>query len=108
MQSYFVDGHCNTNLSKLIFKARTKTLDIKTQQKWKFNDRMCVGCEKKEETGEEILNCFKLQKMGNNNISYNGFYSSSVEEVVAVGKVLQDGMRVRQQILEKIPCDRSV
>ena len=102
IQSYFVDGNCNTNLSKLIFKARTKTLDIKAQQKWKYEDRMCVGCGVMEENGEEILNCSVLQKkrVENKKTSYNGLYSRCVEEVVAVGKVLQNGLKVRQEMME--------
>ena len=38
IQEYFIDGNCKKNISKLIFKARSKTLDIKTQQKWKYAD----------------------------------------------------------------------
>ena len=30
IQGYFIDGNCNTKLAKLIFKARSKTLDIKS------------------------------------------------------------------------------
>ena len=30
IQEYFIDGYCKRNISKLIFKARSKTLDIKT------------------------------------------------------------------------------
>ena len=37
MQEYFVGGYCNTIISKLIFKARSKTLDIKEQKKWKYD-----------------------------------------------------------------------
>ena len=29
IQEYFIDGNCKRNKSKLIFKARSKTLDIK-------------------------------------------------------------------------------
>ena len=38
IQEYFVDGHCRKQLSRLIFKARSKTVDIKMQQKWKYYD----------------------------------------------------------------------
>ena len=52
-----VGGHCNKNLSRIIFKARSHTLDIKTQQKWKYADSTCIGCKIQVETGEEILFC---------------------------------------------------
>ena len=46
--------------SRLIFKARSQTLDIKTQMKWKYNARACIGCKTKEETSQEIMTCEKL------------------------------------------------
>jgi hypothetical protein len=30
-------------------------LDIKTQQKWKYEDKICIGCKTNEESGDEIL-----------------------------------------------------
>ena len=45
IQEYFIGGLCNKNLSKLIFKARSQSLDIKTQQKWKYADSICIGCK---------------------------------------------------------------
>jgi hypothetical protein len=31
------------------------TLDIKTQKRWKYNVKLCIGCGVNYETGEEIL-----------------------------------------------------
>ena len=55
IQEYFVGGLCNKNLSKLIFKAQSKCLDITTQQKWKFADGIYIGCKIEVESGKEIL-----------------------------------------------------
>ena len=44
-------------MARLIFKARSQTLDIKTQRKWKYSDIICIGCESKEETAKEIMTC---------------------------------------------------
>ena len=41
IQEYFVSGLCIKNLSRLIFKARSQNLYIKTQQKWKYADSIC-------------------------------------------------------------------
>jgi hypothetical protein len=35
MQEYLMDGDVNVDVSKFILKARSKTLDIKSQRKWK-------------------------------------------------------------------------
>ena len=57
IQEYFIGGNCNRKLSQLIFKARSQTLDIKTQQKWRYADSTCIGCKTREELGVEILIC---------------------------------------------------
>ena len=54
MQEYLSDGNKNTGLSKLVFKARGRTLEIKSH---KFDDYVCVGCGKNEETEEEFVSC---------------------------------------------------
>ena len=53
---YLLDNR-NTTLSKVIFSLRSKTLDIKTWQPWKYFDNLCVLCELKEETISHFLNC---------------------------------------------------
>ena len=62
IQDYLLDGNKNIELSKLIFKARGQTLDIKTQKKWRYSDNVCTGCDLNVETIEEILSCSGLIK----------------------------------------------
>ena len=57
MQEYPLGWNTNINVSKFIFKARSKKLDIKMQKKWKYEDKLCSGCKVREETGDEILSC---------------------------------------------------
>ena len=45
MQEYLLGWNKNINASKFIFKARSKTLDIKMQKKWKYEDKLCSGCK---------------------------------------------------------------
>ena len=52
LQPYLVEGNHRTKMSQFIFKARSQTLDIKTQKKWKYEDAWCTGCENREETGD--------------------------------------------------------
>ena len=69
MQEYLLCGDRNVNVSRIIFKARSKTLDIKSQKKWKYVDQLCSGCLINGESGEEMLRC---KSFGENkeNISY--------------------------------------
>ena len=61
IQQYLSENK-TTKISKLIVKARACTLDIKTQKSWKYEDKICVSCNTKEETGNEIFTCEKDKK----------------------------------------------
>ena len=103
IQDYFIDGNCNIKLAKLIFKARSQTLDVKMQKKWKYADLTCIGCRKTEESGGEIMIC---ESLNNENreadiiVKYDWFYSYDINDIVKAGKILQDGLKRRQDILE--------
>ena len=98
IQEYLLDGNQNTNISKLIFKARSKTLDLKAQKSWKYDDKICIGCEEREETGEEVLSCDGLGgQNGNKPLKYNWFYSDSVEEIRNVAKVMNEKLKIRKK-----------
>ena len=103
IQEYFIGGNCNRKLSQLIFKARSQTLDIKTQQKWRYADSTCIGCKIREESGEEILICGKLNyenSVADVQMNYDWFYRSAVSDIVKVGQLLDRGMKERQKIIE--------
>ena len=57
MQEYLLSGNRNTKLSKLIFQARGRNLDIKMHKRWRYEDVTCVGCGENIENEEELLSC---------------------------------------------------
>ena len=99
IQRYFVEGNCSASLAKLIFKARTRTLDIKTQKSWKYTDKVCVGCEIREETGDEIMSCLKLHGENSSEIKYSWFYSGCALKMVKAGVLLKKGLEEREKLL---------
>ena len=53
--------------------------------------------------GEEILLCDKLNndnRLAAIPVTYNWFYRKSVSDIVKAGKILDNGMKQRQKILE--------
>ena len=103
IQEYLNSGQCSTKISKLIFKARSETLDIKTQRKWKYADRICIGCKQNEETGQEILVCEKLNdenRKADNPINYTAFVENDLTKIVKAAKLIEHGLKQRQLILE--------
>ena len=101
MQKYLLCGERNVNVSRIIFKARSKTLDIKSQKKWKYDDMLCSGCHTNEESGEEIFVC---KSFGENkeNISYKWFYSDILVEQVSAGKLMLGKLKIRKSLREEI------
>ena len=103
IQEYFINGNCNKRVAKTIFKARSKTLDIKVQKRWKYADLICVGCKLLEESGDEIMLCEVLNnqnKISEFPVTYDWFFSQNIQDVVKAGKVVSDGLKRRQEILE--------
>ena len=89
MQEYLLEGNKSIEVSKFIFKARSKTLDIKMQRKWKYEDKLCTGCKVREETGEEILTCTYFEETDEENakpMTYDMFYCGSISDMILVAK----------------------
>ena len=90
IQEYLLDGNRNTDVSKFIYKARSMTLNIKTQKSWKYSDKICVGCGVNSETGDEILSCTGLIDNKNDKITqslyYDMLFSGKTSEKAQVAK----------------------
>ena len=101
MQQYLSENK-TTMISKCIVKARSCTLDVKTQKSWKYEDKTCVGCGLKEENGNEILNCEKLGTYEENQEIpvHEWFYSENCNKIVMAAKEFMKRLKVRKRILE--------
>ena len=71
--------------------------------KWKYADTLCTGCNLKEETGQEILVCEQFNdknRTNNESAKYSDIYSENVIDIVETGKILQNDLKRRQELLE--------
>ena len=102
MQVYLLSGNKNTELSKVIFKARSNTLDVKINKRWKYEDVMCIGCQVKEESGEELMNCESYGEIGEEteNISYKMFYGESNSDMFLAASKIKKRLKRRQVIMD--------
>ena len=102
MQEYLLSGNKNTELSKVIFKARSNTLDVKMNKRWKYEDVMCIGCQVREESGEELLNCESYGENGEEkeNISYKMFYGESHSDMFLAASIIMKRLKKRQVIMD--------
>ena len=58
--------HPSPSHSKLVFKWRSKTLDLKTHSTYKYPDKLCRKCKIHEETPDHVLNCGMDDRMEKN------------------------------------------
>ena len=102
MQEYLLEGNKNTYISRLIFKARGRNLDIKTHKKWKYDDDLCVGCGINVESEEELITCESLSannEKASENYSYNCFFG--VIKMVTVAKMIDKRIKNRQKNIRR-------
>ena len=99
IQEYLLGGNKNSSVAKFIFKARSQTLDIKMQKKWKYEDKLCIGCNIREETGQEILSCWHFGK--EESLKYEMFYSNSSRDIISLIRFANCMMKkIRQSIID--------
>ena len=106
IQEYLLEGNKNTEMSKLIYKARGMCLDLKTQKKWKYKDDLCVRCEQHSETGDLFMYCSgygegKYDKEIKN-MQYNIFFHGTSSEMHILAKVISMRLKIREKMLEGI------
>ena len=104
MQDYLLDGNFNTQVSKVVYKARTQTLDIKTHKRWKYDDDICVACHERQETIQELLTCTYLSDKNEETkpMHYDWLISGSGRQMFKVGQVLAKRLKAREKIIEGI------
>ena len=107
IQEYLLDGNQNIKVAKLIFKARSMTLDLKMQKKWRYQDTTCIGCGVKDETGEEILSCSgysdSKDDYGEQPAMYSNFYYGTTSEMVKLAKRVMKRLKEREKMKESMP-----
>ena len=85
----------NTKEKQLLFKLRSKTLDVKQNVKGQNKNPWCSSCGLFQETQSHLLQCPELVK----NLHYLRGKTSKLEENFVYGSLAQ------QSIIVKIYCD---
>ena len=65
----YLKENVSLSLSRTIFSLRSKTLDIKEFQSWKYSDNICVKCKKHEETINHFVSCPSYETDIENNLN---------------------------------------
>ena len=85
-----------------MYKARGKSLYIKTHKKWKYSDLLCLGCGEEDKTVDAILSCGGLGKSENsvNPKSNECFFGENVKEMIETAVELKQRLKNRTNIVD--------
>ena len=86
---------------KLIFSARSGTLDIKTWNEWNYKDLSCVMCKVLEESFEHFMNCEAYGK-SSCKTNWMEIFGNDVHQQNVIAREIQRRHRLRKIKLEEV------
>ena len=89
----------------LIFKLKTRMVDVKTNFRMFYSDLLCRICKKEEENQEHLLFCEKViescpELFDDTSIIYKDIFSDKEEKLLKVIKLFKSALEIRE-ILEQ-------
>jgi hypothetical protein len=100
IQEYLLEGNANTEMSKLIFRARGRNLDIKEHKRWKYADDLCMGCQVNLESENELLSCPGFTEPNETSNVEFGVFGENVSEMVKVAKEIRRRLKIRDKLMD--------
>ena len=104
MQPYLSSSKKSLKHKKILFKARTKMLNVN----WNFgNKSLCLLCKLKDDQQEHLLSCIKIKLESSiilenkNNCKYSDIYSSDQEKLNNIAELLLQATRIREIYLNE-------
>ena len=104
IQDYLLPYKTSTRLAKLIFQARCRMLDVKTNYKNRYVNLLCpLGCNM-EDTQQHLLAC---EKLGDSSIvqkipEYDELFDKDVTKIVNVASILRSKLSTRQKMMNHV------
>ena len=89
----------NSQITKIIFSIRSKTLDIKVWNEWKYEDNVCVACNLHEETIEHFLCCRAYENCAQES-KWKDILENNPDRQFEIAKIAQKRLKIRQRLLE--------
>ena len=96
--SNYLKENERSSLSKLIFKIRSQTLNIKSWQPWNYSNNSCVKCEKTKETMSHFVTCVEYPT----EIEHNWWdiKQNNTETQKEIARIVEKRFKIRQEILD--------
>ena len=94
----------NKEEAQLIFKLRSRTVDVKGNMKWNYADTVCDGCGEEDETQEHVFYCESLREEGRNRkVEYEKIEYGSVEDKAEAADIFKEILRKLKTLRKNVP-----
>ena len=103
MQNYLLPSDRISILEqKWVFKCRTDDIDIKGNNRWKYEDISCVSCQLHPETQKHLIECHTL--LGKNEKmtyipTYADIFKNDVNEQSYIARIMKENFHIREKYL---------
>ena len=92
----YLSQNSSTNLSKVIFSVRSKTLDIIVWNSWKYVDNICVGCNIQAETMCHFMTCISYTKETEESHWKTLLFENEIVKQFEIAQKIQKRMEMRE------------
>ena len=97
MREYLKENR-SSSLSRVTFAVRSKTLDIKSWNTWKYNDNICVGCQIRPETMSHFMCCVTYSRET---------IEEDWEEILIFGNNIEKQYEVAHKVMKQLEMRES-
>ena len=94
----YISENKHTSLTRVIFSIRSRTLDIKEWNPWKYTDVLCVKCDEIE-TMDHFVICKSYGETLE--LLWTDIYSESIEKQIEIGRFVQKRHKIRQDFISQ-------
>ena len=106
LSEYLVQNK-NTILSKIIFSARSGTIDLKAWNEWKYTDTKCVMCLVTEENFEHFMTC-QCYGPTDSEIVYTEIFENNPEYQYHVAIEIKRRLDIRKTKLDEVGLPQTL
>ena len=105
--SEYLKRNKNSKLTKVIFKVRSGTLEIKDWCQWRHENNLCVGCELKTETMTHFMQCsaYSVENRSTQMIDWKSIYENNMDKQLEVAIEVERRFKIRETLLEEAGLD---
>ena len=103
MQPYLKPNDIQTQEAKFIFQLRTRMVDVRQNYGNRYSETICPNCKAAPDDQPHLLECpllADISTVATSSTKYESLFSSDLEEVVNVSRILNTSFRKRNQLLK--------